>query len=67
MWEDEHNLKGGKFSMIIPKQLSNKYWEDLVLTFIGEKFSVDNEITGLVINLKSNKDTIQIWTRNSQD
>ena len=36
MWEDEKNKNGGKFSIIIPKHLSNKYWEDIVLALIGE-------------------------------
>lgn len=58
MWEDEHNSAGGKFSLVIPKNFSNKYWEDLVLSFIGEQFTPDNEVTGLIISLKSQKDTI---------
>ena len=37
MWEDEPNLGGGRFVMRLKKPFSNKIWEDLVLSFIGDQ------------------------------
>lgn len=30
MWEDEYNAKGGKLSIRVKKEYSNRLWEDLV-------------------------------------
>ena len=47
MWEDEHCKNGGRFVLRVPKTHSNKYWEDLVLSMIGESFSTPNELLGV--------------------
>jgi len=54
MWEDEHCKDGGRWVFRVPKTHTNKYWEDLVLAVLGEQFSVENEINGLVISLRPN-------------
>jgi hypothetical protein len=36
MWEDDNCKDGGKWSLRVPKDRTNKYWEDLVLAMIGE-------------------------------
>jgi hypothetical protein len=36
-----------------------------LLALIGEQFQCANEITGVIINLKPNFDTISIWHRNA--
>ena len=67
MWEDENCKNGGRYLLRIPKSYSNKYWEDLVLAFIGEQFSFDKEVLGLVVHVKPQADMIAIWTRNADD
>ena len=67
LWEDEKNKTGGRWSIRIPKTHSNKFWEDLLLAMIGEQFSNAEEINGIMISLKPNFDTIQIWNRNSKE
>jgi translation initiation factor 4E len=67
MWEDENCKDGGRWSLRVPKTHTNKYWEDLLLALIGEQFTHDNEILGIVIALKPNQDTISIWHRNGTD
>lgn len=67
MWEDENCKDGGRWILRMPKTHTNKFWEDLVLAMLGESFTVENEINGLVISLKPNSDTIAIWNRNGKD
>lgn len=47
MWEDEHCKDGGRFVIRLPKNYTNKYWEDAILTMIGEQFSLENEVLGI--------------------
>jgi len=64
MWEDKENANGGSFSIRIPH--SNKvsrYWEDLLLAFIGGQFENDNEICGLVFSTRYQKDLISVWCK----
>jgi translation initiation factor 4E len=67
MWEDEANKNGGRWQLRVSKGFANKLWEDLILAFIGEQFECENEITGIVISIRPNADTISIWNRNSRD
>ena len=67
MWEDEQCKNGGRFVIRVPKSHSNKYWEDIVLSMIGEQFSQQNEILGVQISLRPQQDTLSIWTKNAQD
>ena len=67
MWEDEANKNGGRWSIRIAKGYANKLWEDLVLAFIGEQFEVENEITGLMLTMRPNGDTLSLWNRNARD
>ena len=68
MWEDAHCKDGGQWAIKVPKTHSNKFWEDLCLALIGDQFSEENEVNGIVIQLKPNFDSLQIWNRsgNSQ-
>ena len=67
MWEDEHCKDGGRWSIRVPKTHTNKYYEDLLLAMIGEQFTCENEILGLVISLRPNQDTISLWHRSGRD
>ena len=67
MWEDENCKDGGRWSFRVPKTHTNKYWEDLVLAMVGEQFSEENEINGLVIALRPTQDTISIWNKHGRD
>jgi translation initiation factor 4E len=67
MWEDEKCKDGGRWTLRVQKSHTNKYWEDLVLAMLGEQFSTENEINGLVIGLKPNSDTISIWNKHGKD
>ena len=66
MWEDEHCKDGGQWSMKLPKTHLNKYWEDLCLTLIGDQFSEENEVHGIVIQVKPNMDSLQVWNKSGK-
>ena len=51
----------------VAKGYGNIVWENLLLAFIGEQFSLDNEINGVAITIKPNFDSVQIWNRTGRD
>ena len=67
MWEDDQCKDGGKWGMRISKTHSNKYWEDLLLALIGDQFTDENEVNGIMISLRHNVDTLQIWNKSGKD
>ena len=52
MWEDETCKEGGRWVIKIPKAHTNKVWEDLVYAMLGEQFTQENEVLGLVLGIK---------------
>jgi translation initiation factor 4E len=52
MWEDEANKNGGRWTLRVSKGYANKLWEDLILAMIGEQFSLENEINGIVLSIR---------------
>ena len=56
MWEDEANLHGGRWTLRVAKGYANKLWEDLILAFIGEQFTDENEICGIIVSVRNNGD-----------
>ena len=68
MWEDEANLIGGRWTLKMEKHFTNKLWEDLILAMIGEQFTHENEINGVVLSIRGGMgDKISIWNRNGKD
>lgn len=52
MWEDEANVKGGKWMIRLKKGLISRCWENLILAVLGEQFIVGNEICGAVASMR---------------
>jgi translation initiation factor 4E len=68
MWEDEANKHGGRWTLKVSKGFTNKLWEDLILAMIGEQFTLENEINGIVLSIRGGLgDKISIWNRNGKD
>jgi translation initiation factor 4E len=67
MWEDEANKNGGRWTFGVSKGYANKLWEDLILAFIGEQFSHENEINGIVLSIRSQGDKISVWNRSGNN
>ena len=73
MWEDSHNIKGGKWTLDFPKAPNrtidprlDDIWLEVLLCLIGEGFNEFGEdICGAVINIRSKEDRISVWTANA--
>jgi len=70
MWEDPHNIEGGRWLITVDKNRRNElldhYWLELLMAVIGEQFDDFGEyICGLVINVRQKGDKVSLWTRDS--
>jgi len=65
-WEDPKNEKGGKWTVMVPKNrnLLDTLWLWSILACIGQVLEDDNEeqVTGVVVNIRKGQDKIQLWT-----
>jgi len=61
IWEDEDNVKGGKWMIRLKKGLGSYYWERLIIALIGEQFPVD--VLGAVMSVRFQEDYISLWNR----
>lgn len=67
MWEDPHCKDGGKWGFVVPKTHTNKYWEDILMTLIGNSFTDENEVNGVQVTLRPHADTFQVWNKSGVD
>ncbi|KIH46803.1 eukaryotic initiation factor 4E, partial [Ancylostoma duodenale] len=67
VWEDEANLKGGKWILRLKKGLSSRIWENLLLAMAGEQFLVGDEICGAVCSVRNQEDIVSLWNRTADN
>lgn len=67
MWEDIANKQGGRFILKIKKQYGNRFWEDLILSFIGEQFEKNDEICGINASVREKEIVLSIWVKKGLD
>lgn len=64
IWEDEVNRKGGKWVVRMKKGVADRYWEDLLLSLIGDQFGdAGEDVCGAVLSMRNGEDILSIWTR----
>lgn len=71
-WEDEKNLGGGMWGIIIkePRLRHNhldQLWYESLMACIGETLTFGEYINGVVIQRRQKEDRIQLWTRNADN
>jgi len=69
-WEDAANAKGGKWTIIIQKSRGqlDRMWLWLLLACIGQVLEEeDDDICGVVVNVRKNQDKLCIWTRDAEN
>ena len=68
-WEDASNAKGGKWIVRLPKGLSSRYWEEMMLALIGGQFPgvPDGEICGAVLSIRYAEDILGVWNKSAGD
>ncbi|EGG16599.1 hypothetical protein DFA_09146 [Cavenderia fasciculata] len=68
VWEDPENQNGGKFVIKVRRNYTSKWWEDLLLAFIGEQIDGGDSINGVVISFRSaDNSLIGIWNKDCND
>lgn len=67
MWEDENNVGGGRFILKVKKQYGNKFWEDLLLGFIGEQIEYNDLICGLNASVKDKEVVLSMWLKKMEE
>ncbi|KAI1048503.1 hypothetical protein LB506_002722 [Fusarium annulatum] len=64
IWEDDVNKKGGKWVVRMKKGVADRYWEDLILSLIGDQFAdASDDVCGAVLSVRNGEDILSIWTR----
>jgi translation initiation factor 4E len=67
-WEHAENSNGGKWIVPIKgKELLDKLWLWAILACIGETFTDENEICGVVVSLRKGQDRISLWTKHGNN
>jgi len=67
MWEDESNVKGGRWLIQVDKTRRNEildhFWLELLMAVVGEQFDDLGEyVCGVVVNIRQKGDKISLWT-----
>lgn len=67
-WEDPSNASGGKWIVRLPKGVSSRYWEEIVLALIGGQLGVpDGEVCGAVLSVRYSEDILGVWNKTATD
>ncbi|KAJ6242496.1 eukaryotic translation initiation factor 4e related [Anaeramoeba flamelloides] len=66
-WEDEHNEKGGRWSLKLEQsgEELESIWLNTMLSMIGEHYKPSEEICGAVMSKRRGTDRISLWTKTS--
>ncbi|KAG0052273.1 Eukaryotic translation initiation factor 4E type 2 [Gryganskiella cystojenkinii] len=67
VWEDAANINGGKWIVRLKKGLASRYWENLVMSVIGDQFDVGSEICGIVLSIRGGEDILSIWNKSAHE
>lgn len=67
LWEDPANSNGGKWTISVPKGQTGKCWIRVILFVIASQLTHIDDVCGIVLSVRPQKDTIQIWNRSSCD
>lgn len=66
MWEHEHNVNGGRLTVIsAPKSKSaliDEVWLDTLIFLIGENYSNADDVCGVVLNTRQYGYKLAVWT-----
>ncbi|XP_049866466.1 eukaryotic translation initiation factor 4E1-like isoform X1 [Pectinophora gossypiella] len=68
MWEDAANRRGGRWLISLEKRKGemDRMWLDVVLLMIGENFEHNDDVCGVVVNIRG-KCKIAVWTADASN
>mmetsp|Transcript_20166 Transcript_20166/g.77198 ORF Transcript_20166/g.77198 Transcript_20166/m.77198 type:complete len:538 (-) Transcript_20166:35-1648(-) len=67
LWEDPANSNGGKWTISVPKGQTGKCWIRVILFVIASQLTHIDDVCGIVLSVRPQKDTIQIWNRSASN
>ncbi|XP_077587431.1 eukaryotic translation initiation factor 4eb isoform X2 [Stigmatopora nigra] len=72
MWEDERNVRGGRWLITLNKQQRkfdlDRFWLETLLCLVGEAFDdFSDDVCGAVVNIRTKGDKIAVWTSDCQN
>jgi hypothetical protein len=65
IWEDSHNVKGGKWLIEPRNDDMSQLWLYCILPMIGERFHHSDEICGAVLSFRPKRKSISLWNRDA--
>lgn len=65
IWEDTHNVKGGKWLIEPRNDDISQMWLYCILPMIGERFQYSDEICGAVLSFRPKRKSIALWNRDA--
>jgi translation initiation factor 4E len=73
LWEDAANVRGGSFSVRVPKHQTAKAWLYILLAAIGEQFSStlaasgDDDVCGVSVSVRRGGDNVlTFWNQDAR-
>jgi translation initiation factor 4E len=68
MWEDPANKDGGKWVIRVRKGVSDKYWQDILLSLVGNIDWIESgeDVCGVVLSVRKEEDILSLWTRTKE-
>ena len=68
VWEDDANIRGGKYIIRLCKGVAAKFWEDLILGVVMDQFyDAGDQLCGIVLSVRSHEDILSIWTKDESN
>ena len=61
VWEDETNIDGGKFTLLLEKDYSSLMWEEIMFAFCGGVIPYFEEFNGVCLSIRKTYDVAQFW------
>lgn len=62
MWEDKHNINGGKYILRLRKEIGQRIFEKILVHFCIKSFR-KMDINGLVLSIRPKHFILGIWTK----
>ena len=67
VWEVPEHSTGAAWNIRVNKGHADVLWENLLLGLIGEQFELEDEVTGIVMNVGHSLDKLSVWFRHGNN
>ncbi|KAM0677421.1 Eukaryotic translation initiation factor 4E type 2 [Binucleata daphniae] len=63
LWEDEQNIKGGKYIIKVKKHVGQRLFEKMFVNFSLNKSTIMDNVNGLVASIRAKQVMISLWIK----